>query len=254
MKTVLCGLDLASTAGLAVIKGEAIETMTWRRPADPREAVKKKREKERKAQEIEAQKRGLILPPDIPDDEKLIPKRDTSKLDPYVTGLIARAFEDFLRSYLIEHGVEYVAIEEPLPTQKNNRNVTTVDLDAQGFGKAITKTQVPTTSQATILRLYGLVFVAAGVCFRLGIPTIFVSQGTWRKAFLGSGASKDAKIKAVEQCRRLKIPITSEDAAEAVGVAWWLRGYLSPQEFRVANDLFNLEPTNRQSIEEGQQP
>jgi hypothetical protein len=209
---IVAGLDLATKSGLAVIDGDRIVTTTWKAP-----------------------KSGRLL-----GDAK------DGSIDPIHSGQIGRAFEDFLRAWLVEHKVEHVAVEMPLRSNAQ-RTVTTVK--DRGFaGQSVVKEKQALTTMSTIYRLYGLNFLALAVCARLNIPAELVNQSEWRKAFLGSGSPKDAKDAAVAQCRRLNIEIASVDAAEAVGIAWWLRGHLVPAKFTKANDLFSLPPTTTESI------
>jgi hypothetical protein len=212
---IVAGLDIASWTGLAVLDGDKVKTCLWKAP-----------------------KSGKILG----EDER------STTVDPRHSGKVGREFEDFLRAWLLEHGVQHVAIEMPL---RSNAQKTVTRVKDRGFaGQSVVKEQHSITSMATIYRLYGLNFMAATVCARLGIPCELVNQTEWRKAFLGSGSPKDAKDAAVEQCRRLRIPINSKDEAEAVGIAWWLRGHLNPRQFARANDLFALPPTTPQTIAE----
>lgn len=206
---VIAGLDIASKTGLAVIDGEKITTATWKAP--------------RAKDQVFEDAHGSI--------------------NPVHSGQIGRAFEDYLRSFIIEHRVQYVAIEAPLRSNAQ-KTVTMVDMDAGFAGQAIRKEVKNITSMATIYRLYGLSFIACSVCARFNIQPVLVNQSAWRKSFLASGSTKNAKDAAVEQCRRLRIEISSVDAAEAVGIAWWLRSYLNPAKFARANDLFNLPKTN----------
>lgn len=68
-----------------------------------------------------------------------------------------------------------------------------------------------------------------GVASFKGIPWAMVSSGTWRKSFLGFGrqtgwARKDWKKATRERCAVLKIPVTNDDMADAVGVAFTAPG------------------------------
>ncbi|WP_370677603.1 hypothetical protein [Pleomorphomonas sp. PLEO] len=206
---ILAGLDIASTTGLAILDGDKAITATWKAP----------------------KRKGYVFG----DDEK-------KNIDPLHSGQIGCSFEDYLRSWLVDNRVEYVAIEQPLRSDAK-RKKTTVDTSSRFAGNAIKTEVVPITSMATIYRLYGLSFLALSVCARFGIPARMVNQSEWRKAFLGNGSPKDAKQAAVAQCKRLGIAFSSVDACEAIGVAWWLRGELFPQRFAAADSLFNLPPT-----------
>jgi hypothetical protein len=214
---ILCGLDIATTSGIA-LKGNdgVITTQTFKAPSPPK-------------------KRAPSTVEDVFGDE------DSGKIDIEKEGRIARAWEDFLFSFLRVNGVQYVAIEEVLISNPG-RTKLEVDMQANFAGQAMRKVKVQTTSQATIYRLYGLNMIAAGVCSRLGIPAISVNQTTWRKAFLGNGRPKDAKHEAARMCKVMGIKVSSLDAAEAVGVVEWLSGHLNPYSARRANDLFQSAP------------
>jgi Holliday junction resolvasome RuvABC endonuclease subunit len=72
-----------------------------------------------------------------------------------------------------------------------------------------------------------------------------VNQGTWRKSFTGSGrATKDDSL---AYARLIDKSITSHDAAEALGVAWWLRGQLDARFSAPRGDLFEpvIQPMKR---------
>lgn len=204
----LAGLDIATTTGLARKIDGKIYTQTFRCPP----------------------KKKSIL-----DDSK--------GLDALHEGATGRRFEDFLQSWLIEHEIHRVAIEAVI-VSNTTRTKTVVDTSADFAGQALRKVEVAGTSLDAIYRIYGLNFVAATVCSRLGIPCEFVAQTTWRKAFLGNGRPKDAKDEAVRQCRRLGIDVSSKDAAEAAGILWWLDQKLNPygNKLRVGDLFANTTP------------
>lgn len=211
--TVLAGLDIATKSGFAAMQdGKIVETVTFLGPK---------------------RKRSIL------DDAKA--------LDAVHEGNIGRLFEDALRVWLIRMKVEHVAIEAPLPGNKD-KTETHVNPDADFAGQSITYTKKPGTSISANYRTYGLSFIACAVCARLNIPVRLVNQSTWRKSFLGHGRPGsrpgDAKKAAVKECQRLGIPISSVDAAEAVGIAYWLNLQLFPYTPK-ANALFNLPPTVR---------
>lgn len=180
---ILCGLDIATTTGLACFKDGIFTTATF------------------KGNKV---------------------KKETDGLDPVREGEIGRLFQDLLRVWLIENRVEYVAIEAPISSAHVRRKAV-INPQASFAGQAITYTNQPATSMSAIYRIYGLSFAAAAVCSRLNIPAVMVVQQTWRKAFLGSGHIPDAKKAAKAKCEALGIKISSVDAAEAVGIAYWLK-------------------------------
>lgn len=155
---VICGLDVATKTGLALMRGDQL---------------------------LHA--------------EAFRPKGKTN-------GEINSGFRAWLWATLSAFDVEHVAAEEPLVTNLKNK-----DGD-------------PVVTMATYRRIYGLFGVVEELCATKNIPLETVHQATWRKAFLGNGrADKDM---AMAQCKLLRWPIASKDAAEAAGVAFWLGGHL----------------------------
>lgn len=137
---------------------------------------------------------------------------------------IFHGFRAWYRALLVSHEVQHVAIEQPLPTD--------IEVQDKRQNAAPGAKRNPITMK-TYLRLYGLRGHALEICDALNIPCREVHQGTWRKAFLGSGrADKDA---AVAQCKLLGLDLKSKDAAESVGIVWWLNGEISKP---VVPDLF----------------
>ena len=115
---------------------------------------------------------------------------------------IFHGFRAWFRGLLNHYGVEYVAIEQPL-------------ISSGG----------PTMFR-TLLRLYGLRAIALQSAQGMSIPVLEVNQGTWRKKFTGNGrASKDDTLALVRE--RYDDSVKSFDAAEAVGVAFYLKTKLA---------------------------
>ena len=206
---IIGGLDIATTTGAAVLKDGVFttETLSYRGP-------KKK----------------------FLDDEKKL------ALDANELGKVFDWFERAIRIWLVKHKPDHVAIEEPLRTDFGGRKKAVVDASSTWAGKAITYEKTGGINLKTIFKLHGLEAIACRVCSQLNIPAVFVNQSTWRAAFLGNGRPKDAKAEAVKACRRLGIEISSVDAAEAVGVCWYLEQQLNPYSHRRANDLFASKP------------
>lgn len=129
-------------------------------------------------------------------------------------GIINFGFRCWILKTFKELEVEHVAAEEPLITNIRGKD-----------GKTIATTQ-------THRRILGLIGVLEELCAggiaqdgKTPIPLEFVHQGTWRKAFMGNGRAD--KSMALAQCQRIPgFNTQSKDAAEAVGVAWWLTGEL----------------------------
>lgn len=135
---------------------------------------------------------------------------------------IFHGFRNWLRPMLIAHEVEHVAIEEPLRSDLRRRN-------ADGSEEAL-------TNMRTYLRLYGLRAHAIEIFQALNIPWAEVNQSSWRKAFLGNG--RGDKDDAMRQCQLLRWKVPNKDAAEAVGVCWWLAGHLKAERLNRPGDLF----------------
>jgi hypothetical protein len=199
----LGGLDIATTTGAAVLNEEGkFETQTFK--ANVKKSI-------------------------LDDAKRISAKRE---------GEIARKFEDFIQCWLIDNRLDEVAIEEPISSNATRRK-RVINTGADFAGQAIQYQEVAGTSQAAIFRIFGLEMVALAVCNRLNIPVRFISQGEWGKAFTGNGSPSGRKDRAVAQCRRMGIEISSVDSAEAVGVVWTLNAIINPYAQRRANDLFS---------------
>lgn len=195
----IAGLDIATTTGAATILGEVVRAQSFR----PRE------------------KRPFGLKP--------------GEVDFAYEGRLARDFRDWLRALLVAEAIEVVGIEKPLPPNVTYRKPI-VDRDTEWAGTAIRYEEKGGTTMATIFRIYSFVSEACELCARLNIPVHVVSQDAWRKSFLGfSKAPKGTtdgsawlKAQAKAQCQRIGVEVKNADAADAVGVAWHVRGLLSP--------------------------
>jgi hypothetical protein len=130
----------------------------------------------------------------------------------------------WFRAMLIAHGVEEVAIEQPLVT-----NIAAPDTRPNARPG---QTHNPVTMK-TYLRLYGLRAHAIEICAALNIPCRELHQSTWRKAFTGNGRA--TKEETLALAKRIYPGLKSKDAAEALGVAWALNGELTKV------DLFSRE-------------
>ncbi|AZO29337.1 hypothetical protein [Mesorhizobium sp. M1B.F.Ca.ET.045.04.1.1] len=214
---ILGGLDIATTTGAAVLKDGIFTAETFVFSG--------------------AKKKKSIL-----DDLE-----EKKALDAVELGKVFDWFERVVRVWILTHGIQKVAIEEPLRTDFSGRKKAVVDAGSNWAGKSVTYEKKGGISLKTIFKLHGLEAVACRVCAQLNIPAVFVNQATWRAAFLGHGRPPDAKSEAVKMCRKLGIEISSVDSAEAVGVCWWLDRTLNPYSHRRANDLFaDKPPTNAQ--------
>lgn len=204
---ILGGLDIATVTGAAVMKNGVITAETIKIPAAKKKFLER--------------------------DEK----------DPPLNAVeLGRAFAYFrgaIRVWLIENGIEYLAIEEPIRTDFQ-RTKTTVDTDSQWAGKAVKKEKVMGIPLKTSFKIHGLEAVACEVAFGMNIPTIFFNQTTWRKSFLGNGRPPEAKKEAKKMCDRMGIRVTSLDAAESCGVVFHLNVHLNPMS--ATGPLFNRPP------------
>lgn len=199
---VLGGLDIATVTGAAVLRDGKFETQTF-----------------------SAKVKKSILD-------------DTKGIDARREGEIARKFQDFVTCWIVENRIDEIAIEAPIASNTTRRK-RVINTTSDFAGQAIQYQEVAGTSQAAIFRIYGLEMVALAVCNRLNVPVRFISQGEWGKAFTGSGSPSGRKDRAVKECRRLGIRISSVDAAEAVGVVYALNAIINPYTLRRANDLFS---------------
>lgn len=133
---------------------------------------------------------------------------------------IFHGFRNYLRPMLISHGVEYVGLEQPLPTD--------IEVQDKRPGAKLGEKRNPIT-MVTYLRLYGLRAHAIEICKALSIPHLEIHQGTWRKAFTGNGRATKDDVLAL--ARQLVPNLKSKDASDALGVAWALNGELNkPKE------------------------
>lgn len=134
-------------------------------------------------------------------------------------GTINAGFRLWLLAQFAAFGVEYAAAEEPLITNLKD------------------KTGKPIVTMATYRRIYGLFGVLEELCATKNIPLEIVHQATWRKAFLRNG--RGDKDMALAQCQLLRWPVTSKDAAEACGVAFWLGSHLRINRGNLPGKLFS---------------
>ncbi|AMX93711.1 MULTISPECIES: hypothetical protein [Mesorhizobium] len=216
---VIGGLDIATTTGAAFLKDGVFTAETFVYSG--------------------AKKKKSILDG---ADEKLA-------LDANELGKVFDWFDRVVRIWLVTNRIESLAIEEPLRTDFAGRKKAVVDTNSNWAGKSVTYEKKGGISLKTIFKLHGLEAIACRVCAQLNIPVMFVNQATWRLAFLGNGRPPDAKSEAVKMCRKLGIEITSVDAAEGVGVCWWLDRHLNPYSHRRANDLFAEKPLTRAQLQ-----
>lgn len=137
-----------------------------------------------------------------------------------------------------------VAIEMPLRSNITFTK-TEVNPNAGFFGQAVTKHQKGGTTMAVIYSLYGLHTIACAAFSDVNINVHVVEQNAWRSSFYRgerpprgtADNTKWWKNLAKKYCDMLKIPVPNADAAEAVGILWWLKSQLEPKH-RAAETLF----------------
>lgn len=118
---------------------------------------------------------------------------------------------------LSAHDVKHVAIEQPLRTPQWDQKKQKL---------------TPESSMATYLRAYGFRAHAIQICNKLNIPCEEVNMSTWRASFTGNGhADKATSFRIAKQ---LYPSLKSLDAAESIGVAWWLNGHISQTTMKFA--------------------
>ncbi|QOZ06667.1 hypothetical protein XH96_03390 [Bradyrhizobium sp. CCBAU 51765] len=135
------------------------------------------------------------------------------------SGQVFRNLRESLCRILEQDDVAHVAVEQPLRTDVEVRS-----------GQVDPDTGLPIMTRPamkTFMRMYGLCAVAEEVCAARGVPFTYVNQMTWRKAFTGN--ARATKDQALAQARLIDKSIISVDAAEALGVCWWLRGHVDPR-------------------------
>lgn len=131
-------------------------------------------------------------------------------------GQLGREFITLLRS----RRPDFVAIEEP---GRRQFDVDDDDGDVDLVGDA---EQGPRkTGLQSIISSNQIVGGFAMICAVKDIPFTTIPAATWRKQFLGfarrSGfARKQWKAAAREKCAQLRITVTNDDMADAVGVAF----------------------------------
>lgn len=152
------------------------------------------------------------------------------KWEGVTSGAIFRSFRSTFYKHIEKYKITHVAAEEPLRT----------DIELKGkLNEDGTEGEKRRVTMQTFQRIYGLCAICEEVCAAHNVDFRYVHQGTWRKSFTGSGrASKDD---ALAWARLVDPTINSFDAAEALGVAWWLRGELDSRYSAPRGDLF--EPT-----------
>ncbi len=144
-------------------------------------------------------------------------------------------FRQWLWTTLITNEVQVVAIER---RAVSNMTRTTKD---EKTGETI---EVPATTDATAAALAYLNNCAQEVCFSLNIPFHIVAVNSWRSVFLPGQKGEDRehwKQLAKDMCTLMQIEARSKDAAEAVGITYWLQKQMNLQRAQApAGGLFAM--------------
>ncbi|MEC9244647.1 MAG: hypothetical protein VYB05_07745 [Pseudomonadota bacterium] len=111
---------------------------------------------------------------------------------------------------------DFVVIERPARNVMQHRKKTN---DFAGEHEEMT------INAGTALLLNQLTGAASAIVRAYQIPFEIVAPETWRKQFLGFGrrpgwSRKDWKKAARDRCRQLRITVTNDDQADAVGLAF----------------------------------
>jgi hypothetical protein len=145
---------------------------------------------------------------------------------------VFNSFRYWFRDFILDHDVTEIAIEQPLRSD--------FKVPDRRPGAAPGAEYTPATFK-TFLRLYGLRAHALEVCKSLGVPATEVNMMSWRKSFTGDArATKDTTLRIAQ---RLVPGLTSLDAGEAVGIAWWLNGDINMRAAiaRKPTDMFGMK-------------
>ena len=141
------------------------------------------------------------------------------------------AFMGWLHAFLTQHQIRALAAEEPLRSDISKREVR---FDRGLFGETTQITRRPITQMTTLRALYGFSAAAQAISYGCGVPFREVNNGDWRQAFIGTRrAPKNVadgrewlKAAAFAQAQRIGARPDSNDAGDAVGVAFWLYGQI----------------------------
>jgi len=178
---------------------------------------------------------------------------EKGQADPGYEGRIANEFTRALKQIIIKNKVGRIAIEMPLRTNITNRKAV-INTQANFAGQAVTYEDVGGTTFATMFRIYSLQSAALCLAAHYDIPVLWANQSSWRKLFIGQGrapkgtknSTKWFKDQARSRCKGMGIEVSSNDAAEAIGVLWWLRHHLDPEIDQ--GPLFTQESRNHEGI------
>ncbi len=116
---------------------------------------------------------------------------------------------------------DFIAIEMPLRTQPAQGRKT-----VKFTGSAVVEEDVVAGSGLNaVISSNQMVGACAAIIGAYGIPFECIAPVTWRAQFLGFGRRpgwqrKDWKKAVRERCQQLKITVTNDDMADAVGIAF----------------------------------
>ncbi len=113
---------------------------------------------------------------------------------------------------------DFIALEQPIraqPVGKRTVKFMGEEQEVEGTGSGLN----------AVISSNQLVGAASAIIGAYGIPFVTIAPVTWRKAFLGFGTHKgwqrkDWKKAARDRCNQLKIKVTNDDMADAVGIAF----------------------------------
>ncbi|WBU27546.1 hypothetical protein OOZ54_12660 [Rhodopseudomonas palustris] len=153
------------------------------------------------------------------------------------SGEVFRHCRRIIYKMIDKYQITHVGVEQPLRTD--------IELPGRALedGSTGPATRPP---MKTFQRIYGLCAVVEEVCAAQSVDHRYINQGTWRKAFTGNGHA--TKQESLAYAQLIDRTITSLDAAEALGVAWCLRGLLDPRYAVPRGDLFDPQiPQNERT-------
>lgn len=135
------------------------------------------------------------------------------RANPRQTGPQGLAFQRWLRHELEFYRPERLIYETPLPPMRQSQTTT-----------------------ATVTM--GFAYVIEIVCCALKIPCVTVAQGTWCKAFTGSGKRDGhTKGRVLNECARRGFEPPDDNAADALGILAYAVGLYFPDD-RERNGAF----------------
>jgi hypothetical protein len=208
---IYAGFDVASQTGCAIFDGDRpLHIETWR-PRKPRpEALK--------AQEIDIEHESAL----------------------------GEEFRNHFAPLIASFRPDVVGYETPRTRDFERRKAVHDPLLIAGQAVAEAFTMQRASSNLAMVR--SLIFCAhlIGVCSRRNIPTYSIAPDTWRKSLLtysrAPRGTKDGraflKKAVIKQLGLLGIHVPNDDAGDACGVAFHLRGMMSRGGALRPDDLF----------------